>query len=773
MAPQTRAPRRYRIGDLEVDSGRGFLRRGGADIYLRSQSFGLLIYLIEHRDRLVSKDELHRELWADVAVGDDAIVQCVADVRRALGDDPRAPAFIRTVSKLGYRFIAPVEITDEQRETDVTPAPAETASAALVTAPPARRLLRWQLLVPVVLAILVLAGWTATHLRPAEAAGSTTRRILVFDFDNTARDQDLSWLRHGLADMVITDLSRFDGVSVLSRQERDEIVRRSGANGDEPPALSAALEVARRARANLLLFGSYAAVNNRIRVEVRLHDAVTGRLLSADSATADAPAQIFTQIDVLSMKLARGPGIGAKPRDTQGLALARTNNLDAYRHYTLGLEHSRALRTTEAVASFEKAVALDPDFAMAHAAIGYTYGVRHAQLDLAKPFLQRAYAMSNRLTDRDRLQITAWYAITSRDYDTAIDTFQTLLDRYPDDTESATRLVQLLLGENRLAEARDTGLRWYAANPEDPGVANALGAAYAMLGQHADAIAMQERHVALTPENANAHDSLGLVLQWAGRYPEAIDSYERAIALDPSFEVALVHKGNAYFQMGRYRDAIRAYGQYVAKSEIASDRARGYGCMAVVELALGRLAAADAAARESERLGHATGEAFLIAVERGDPVKAEAAYRQAEARSPARGARGSGRYASYLEGRWALFQGRFDDAIAALREITRYGAPLYSMDAFEDALGQAYLKLGRLDDAIAEFERVLRLNSNFGPARFGLAQSLDRRGLVDRARAEYEVFLHSWRDADADAPLVVTARKRLHQIAAEPTRGSR
>src|ERR1700722_3951236 len=98
----------YRCEDVEVDPSRGCLTRGGLEHHLRQQSFHLLLYMIERRQRLISKEELIENFWQGAAVTDNAVVQCIKEVRKALGDDPHEPRFIRTIHKLGYRFIAEV-----------------------------------------------------------------------------------------------------------------------------------------------------------------------------------------------------------------------------------------------------------------------------------------------------------------------------------------------------------------------------------------------------------------------------------------------------------------------------------------------------------------------------------------------------------------------------------------------------------------------------------------------------------------------------------------
>ena len=94
---------------VEVDTLRACLRQGDNEHYLRQQAFDVLVYLVEQRQKLVSKDELNQKIWKDTAVTDAALSQCIFEVRKALGDDSRQPRFIKTVPKLGYRFIGSVE----------------------------------------------------------------------------------------------------------------------------------------------------------------------------------------------------------------------------------------------------------------------------------------------------------------------------------------------------------------------------------------------------------------------------------------------------------------------------------------------------------------------------------------------------------------------------------------------------------------------------------------------------------------------------------------
>jgi DNA-binding winged helix-turn-helix (wHTH) protein/tetratricopeptide (TPR) repeat protein len=102
-------PAIYRVGDLEIDEVRGEVRRAGEPVALRARPLRLLLYLLRHRDRVISKQELFEHVWPGVAVSDAALASALADLRRALGHDGKAQRLIETRRGRGYRWVAPVE----------------------------------------------------------------------------------------------------------------------------------------------------------------------------------------------------------------------------------------------------------------------------------------------------------------------------------------------------------------------------------------------------------------------------------------------------------------------------------------------------------------------------------------------------------------------------------------------------------------------------------------------------------------------------------------
>jgi tetratricopeptide (TPR) repeat protein/DNA-binding winged helix-turn-helix (wHTH) protein len=790
----------YRFADLEVDAAQGCVKRSQNELHLRQQTFQVLLYLLERHERLVTKEELIAHIWKDTAVTNDALVQCIGEARKALGDDPRNPRFIKTIPKAGYRFISPVqtitlnggsgmlgteEITTiefeyEEEQTDSAPAIQKVINVLPSPSVSKPRLGRQFMLGSTALVLLIIAIPSAIYLGRRNRTSQVTegeislpripgkQSVAVMYFDNQSRNAELDWLREGLADMLMTDLSRTRNFNVLGRQQLNALLERLDYKQGERVRLETAREVARHSYADSVVTGSFVKLGEKLRINVQLYDARTNELQAADSLTVDQPEQILAEIDLLALRLSARLGRATEQQPRNGLTTAMTNNLEAYRYYSLAVEQANALHNTEAIKLLRKAIALDPQFAMAYARIGYAYTVTSNFGDKAKPFLEQAFQLSSRLTEKDRLYITAWYAIANLDYSKAIEAFKQLIDQYPLEVEAYERLARLLGGEGRLDEAFEVLKRGLSVDPGAKDIYNVMGGTYLLLGKQSDAIAMHQHYVALAPNEPNAHDSLGISYQWGGHYEQALEEYRRALELNPRFEVAVVHLGNVYFQQGRYRDAIDQYRRYieVAPDELA--RARGAEGLARIYMTRGATGPASAWAQKALAYEkHFVTTSFFLALAENDLSKAERLLTIWTTNWPyvSRGGRSPQRQSYYLQGSLALKSGRAADAIENFKQAVKQYPPTFELDPFEDCLANSYLELGRLDEAIAEYERILNLNPNYRLVHYHLAQAYERKGDVSRAYSEYDRFLQVWRDADADLPEIAVARNRLSALA--------
>lgn len=753
----------YRFADIEVDASRNCLTRGGEEQHLRRQAFCVLIHLLEQRQRLVTKDELMEVVWKDTAVTDDALVQCVKEIRRTIGDDSHNPRFIKTVPKLGYRFIGEVE--------DVEVSKPELKQVSTFRTTFADRKVFFGIILSIIaLSLFGFLGqrvWrgeqTSAEVGVPQIAGK--KSLAVMYFENQSKSTELEWLREGLADMFITNLSRSNKISVLSRQQLYLLLENSGFQPDNEIPFEQTINIARKSRAENFITGSFAKAGEKIRIDVQLHDSNNGALLAAESLTVENAEQILTEVDLISLKLLKHLGADEAENQTH-FADVMTDNLEAYRYYSLAVEKAQALQNKEAIELLEKAVKLDPQFAMAHARIGYTYAVAWGIADKAKPYLETAFKLSDRLSEKDRLNINAWYAIANLDYPNAIQNYREIIVKYPLETESYWRLGRLLEGEERLEEAVAVLKQGLSVNAEAKNIYNALGGIYSETGNHVEAIAAHQRYVALAPAEPNAYDSLGLSFQWSGNYVKAIENYNRALELNPKFEIALVHLANTRFQMGQYKEAINVYHRYIEIAPSEFERARGWDSIAQVYLKKRDLTNAEKAVNEALKIRKdSVWSAFVIASEKGDAARAEKLEKLVFAKPTTtnRGARIKQRFELYSRGYIALKNGQTDEAIANFQATIRHKPPIWNIEPFEDCLANAYSEIGRFDEAIAEYQRILKLNPNYPLARFHLARVFEKKGMSEEARAAYRDFLKIWQNADEDIPETIFAKRFVNQ----------
>jgi len=269
----------------------------------------------------------------------------------------------------------------------------------------------------------------------------------------------------------------------------------------------------------------------------------------------------------------------------------------------------------------------------------------------------------------------------------------------------------------------------------------------------------------LSPNEPNAYDSLGLSYQAAGEYRKALERYQQALNLNPTFEIAIVHVGNTQIMLGQYDKAITTINRYIATAPTVNERYRGYDSLAFVYLLKGSLDRALSFGLEGAKIyPESISSLYLVHLAMGRVEKAKQMERLIlkTAESTNRGSRGNRRQEFFYRGTAALSNGENETAIDYFRQTIGEPPPVLHYSDFEDCLGNAYLKLGRYDEAIVEFQRILVKNQNYPLAQFHLGQAFQSKGLLDQARVAYQAFLDTWSDADSDVPEVIAAKNTLN-----------
>ncbi|MBI4420845.1 MAG: hypothetical protein HY560_08465, partial [Gemmatimonadetes bacterium] len=380
-----------------------------------------------------------------------------------------------------------------------------------------------------VAALLVLGG-ALLALRqgptapPAPAYPRTA--IAVLPFQNLSAEGEHAYFAGGLHDEILTQLSKVAGLKVISRTSVMEYGR---------PDLPPLRQIAGKLGVGSLAEASVQVVGGRFRVNVQLVDAATGATVWAEHYDRTLDDAFAIQSDV-AHQIVRAVGAALSADEQRALAAVPTVNPEAYRFYLHGKDYftrpGRGRQNFEiAEQLYERALALDPNFALAHAALSvilsWTYFVRQDSPDRMVRAREEAEAGLRLAPDlaEARIAMGAWHYWGRRDYQRALEEFATALDAAPNNAF----LWQLIAAVHR------------------------------RLGNWEEVFTAFERATQLNPLDADLiWDLGGNTYSGLGRYPEAVRAYDRALSLVPDLHRAAISKGWAYVQWRGELDTLRA-----------------------------------------------------------------------------------------------------------------------------------------------------------------------------------------------------------------------
>jgi adenylate cyclase len=548
-----------RFGRCAVDLAGCALLRDEAVVPLRPKAFDVLRHLVENPGRLIAKEELIKAIWPDTFVTDDSLVQCIREVREAIGDADHR--IVRTVPRRGYLFAAAVSGTAppaEPRPARVPDdeAPPAPASAGAEPGPTPRRgpgLCR-QFLVPGAALVLAAAGALLLWLRPpgpvagvvaAPTAGRLSavmaaqrQSIAVLPFLSLPGPGDAGDLAYGLTDDLISALGRFPEISV----------RAHGAVARYRDRPASPAEVGRDLDVRYVVEGSVRRAPDGVRISVRLAGAPDGAVRWADQYETQG-TRLFGVQDEIVRRIAgslalRLTGLeGARVTSRPPASLAAWELVLRARALLARVDRTA---NSEARSLLERAIAVDPAYVPAYVSLGLV-----EVNALANGWTHDAGAALDRLEALGRTAVAldaahpGGHALLGRahfrrgDHDRALDALSRAVALNPSDAETLTALGQALLwsgdipGALRALEA----VARYAWQPA-PMDAFHLGTAYLLAGRHAEAIRTLERSVERHPAAPYTNAALAAAYAAAGRRDDGARQAEAVRRLAPRFRGA-------------------------------------------------------------------------------------------------------------------------------------------------------------------------------------------------------------------------------------------
>jgi TolB-like protein/DNA-binding winged helix-turn-helix (wHTH) protein/tetratricopeptide (TPR) repeat protein len=555
MDPANPASHVIRFGVFELDTKSGELRRHGLKIRLPDQSFQVLRILLSRPGEVVTREELRRTLWSAETFGDFdvGLNSAVRRLRDALDDSAENPRFVETLPRRGYRFIGSItpSAADRARE------PETTAAAG-----PSRSRVRALWIAGALLAAATIAAFVAVYARGgfvrlrAGTAAAPIRSLVVLPFSNLTGDAAQEYFVEAVTDALTTHLAQVDGLDVISGTSARQYKR----TNKRVPAIASELNV------DAVVEGTVARTGDRFfRITAQLIHAPTERHVWAQDYIGELSGMLLLQQRIASDIAGR---VGRATTPTVSGRARQAVDPQAYEAYLKGMRElgtQRFDRFRLAIAYFQEAVAKEPDFAEAYAALAET----HIQFLFGGPLSPRQTMPQAEAAARKAVALADNLAAAHRALGKVLTLYYWKWDEGQKEFERAAQLSGgsdeptgaanlSLIRSGRLADAIAQAER---ARRRDPLSFNAqvnVGTAYRAVGQHDQAIVEFRRALAMNRDTARAHFQLGVTYLAMNRVDDAIRELEVAARLPRPLSSRIeTYQGYAYAVAGRPADARR------------------------------------------------------------------------------------------------------------------------------------------------------------------------------------------------------------------------
>jgi len=689
----------------------------------------------------------------------------------------------------------------------VSPGPAEGASRMGGTPLRRWRKLAIALAGAAIIVAAIIGYWLS---RPPRAPGAR-KALAVVAIENMTEDRSLEWLDRGVAELLTTNLAQAKSLDVISTERvRGLISRRTKGEGRLPPG--AAQEVAKEAQADMFLSGALLKVGSQLRLDLRVQETATGKLLFADKVEGNDAQAVFGMVDQATAGILARLAPSEAPAKPN-VAASLTSNLEALRAYEEGLSYGDRFFMEEAASAFRRATELDPQFAIAYYQLARV--LSPTDFAAARQAMARAAQLADRLPlpRLQKLIIQSGRLLSDGHMQEAEQVAETAVREFPREIGPRLQLAFVRTSTWRETEGKPVLEEIVRLDDRQAFAYNMLAYAYASEGDLPRALAALDRYAALLPPNdPNPIDSRGDVLAVNGRLEEGIAAYRRNQELNPTwFGMAANKIALIYLHQGKYSLA-EASAQSAYDRASGPDRAGPASVLGDIEVGRGRLDRAVARYEEAARMSasrhpriayasllkaaqiyfeqrqpeaalalgrrHVSpwaadfrGTAYLLLKKDVAAEKEFAALRTSV--TPLVGEYRAGKMSGLDRLQAAAYAGRWQEVIATWPQLGQQFWPGYALD-----VGRAYLEMGMLGEA----ERHLRFASNvnrywtsaygviahnflsYTLAQFYLGRMLEQTGKKAEAINAYQEFLSHFENSTAKLPQIAEARAALKRL---------
>ena len=648
--------------------------------------------------------------------------------------------------------------------------PTKASSAEYIVSEIKRHKLASVMIVLIAIAAIAATGYLFRHRAAALTEKDT---ILLADFVNTTGE---SVFDGTLKQALAVQLGQSPFLNIFPEERVRESLRFMGRSPDDRLTRDVAREICERQGLKAMLIGTISTLGSHYVITLEAMNAHTGDSIAREQVEVGSKEQVLASLGKAASELRSklGESLSSIKKFEVPVEQATTSSLEALKAYAMGNEERTKGNQTESIAFYKRAIEIDPNFAMAYARLAVSYG-NQIQLELAQQYVQKAFDLRDRVSERERLYISEKYCnYITGEIDKAVEVLQTWARLYPND----------FIPHNNLSLN------------------------YRFLGHYDDALREALEAVRLGPNNTSARDNLIGSFMGLGRFDEAEQASKDLASLHP--DAAAVHFNNYFFAFLRREQSVMeretqwARGKsaeadftmslvgtalflgQLKKAEDLNKRAvdlyKGQDRKENASQSLTNLATNQAVlgrcqtARENIAAGLALSRgrisiisSALAAASCGDVGQAQALLDDALKLYP-KDTPVVSMMAPLIKAQIERNRGNGTQAVELLESVRRYDLSLMTGVGNNYLRGQTYLQQHSGKEAAAEFQQILDhpgvdvLSALRPLAHLGLARAALLTGDTARCRKEYQDFFAAWKDADTDLPILIEAKKEYEQL---------
>jgi eukaryotic-like serine/threonine-protein kinase len=769
-SPYHKTRQLYAFGPFRVDADKELLLRDNQAVPLAPKAFQVLLVLIRRQKELVTKDELLKTVWPDTFVEEANLSRNVFLLRKALGESPQDHQYVVTVPGRGYRFAEDVQFVPGAEVSIVAASHSRVEIQIKETSP-------WLWISA--LAILILAIAAATiKLSPRHThALSEKDTVVLADFANSTGDSAFDGaLRQGLA----VQLEQSPFLSLISEDRIGQTLTLMGRPRDVRLTPEVAREVCQRAGSTAMIDGSIARLGNQYVLGLKAIDCRSGDALAEEQATVDSKERVLKALSRSAAELRSklGETLSTVQKFDTPLEQATTPSLEALQAYSFGRKAMAANAWVSSIPFLERAIRLDPNFAMAYARLGTSYK-NLGESSLGIENLGKAYDLREHTSEREKFYVEShYYQDAQGNLEKARQIYELWAQIYPRDWTPHIDLWDLYNDLGQLDRALEAVRESVRLNRNALGYCN-LTFAYLVLNRLPEAQAVAEEAQAKQLDSPGLHfnlyrlafvqnDRAGMARQvaWAAGKPGVED-------------VLLAREAERIAGLGQLEKAREVSRHAVASAEQAKETevaAVDDDIAALWESFSGNTGQARQRASEALRLSTGRnaqfGAALALALA-GDAGKAQTLADDLAKRFPD-DTIVRFYYLPTMRAQVELSRSHPAKALEALQVATPY--ELGSATGLAGGMypvylrGVAYLAMHRGVEAAVEFEKILEYRALVAGkptgvmASLGLARAYAIQGDRVKAKAQYQELLAHWKDADPHFPLLKQAKAEYARL---------